>query len=121
MTNSFQKSVSDTIYFFNSFKSESHAFDRQSSNVSIHTMKVLHMYILGCAINALTRTGTRPETRPEGGGARRGRHSMVQVFSSGVYWHIEIQVFFKSIPEKFDGTRTFLKSNFGQKKVKWTN
>ena len=60
--------------------------------------------------------GTRPETRPEGGGARQGRHSMVQVFSSRVYWHIEIQVFFKSIPEKFDGTRTCFKSNFGQKK-----
>ena len=64
-------------------------------------------YILGCAIKALTRKGTRPETRPEGGGARRGRHSMVQVFSSQVYWHIEIQVFFKSIPEKVDGARTF--------------
>ena len=68
------------------------------------------MYVVGWAINALTRTGTRPETRPEGGGARRGRHSMVQVFSSRVYWHIEIQVFFKSIPEKVVGTRTFLMS-----------
>ena len=29
--------------------------------------------ILGWQINALTRTGPRPETRPEGGGAGRGR------------------------------------------------
>ena len=64
-------------------------------------------YILGWPINALTRTGTRPETRPEGGGAGRGRHSMVQVFSGRVYCHIEIRVFFKSIPEKADETRTF--------------
>ena len=64
-------------------------------------------YILGWPINALTRPGTRPETRPEGGGAGRGRHSMVQVFSGRVYWHIEIQVFFKSIPEKNEETRIF--------------
>ena len=60
--------------------------------------------------------GDPPLPRPEGGGAGRGRHFTLQGLSSQVYWHIEIRAFFKSIPEKFDGTRTCFKSNFGQKK-----
>ena len=67
----------------------------------------VNKYLLGWPINALTRTGTRPETRPEGGGAGRGRHFTLQGLSSQVYWHIEIRVFFKSIPEKISETRIF--------------
>ena len=55
---------------------------------------------LGCAINALTQTGTRPETRPERVGSGQVRNSMVRVFSGRVCWHLEIRVFFRSIPEK---------------------
>ena len=77
-----------------------------SPSLSLYTYITL-TYILGWAIKALTRTGTRPETRPEGGGAGRGSHFIVQVFSRQGYWYLEIRVIFGSIPEKVSETRIF--------------
>ena len=82
----------------------------------------LERMVLGWPFNALTRTGTRPETRPERGGSGRVRHFKGRVFSGRVYWHLEIRVFFGSIPEKVTETRKsflardslFCASNFPQ-------
>ena len=70
-------------------------------------MYVVRTYVLGCPFNALTRTGTRPETRPERVGSGRVRHFMARVFSGRVCWHLEIRVFFGSIPEKVEETRSY--------------
>ena len=63
--------------------------------------------LVGCPFKALTRTGTRPETRPEQGGARRGGHFIGRVGSGRVCKSSKIRVFFGSIPEKVVETRTF--------------
>ena len=63
-------------------------------------------YRLGCPFNALTRTGTRPETRPERVGSGQGIDFIDRVFSGRVYQHLKIRVFFGSIPEKVDETRS---------------
>ena len=54
----------------------------------------LHKYLLGCALNVFTRTGTCSKTRPKWGSLRQVRHSIAEVVSGLVYWHISIWFFF---------------------------
>ena len=63
--------------------------------------------VIHTGLHSTTRPERGPDPKPDPNGAGRVRHFKGRVFSGRVCWHVEIRVFFGSIPEKVEETRTF--------------